>query len=320
VTEKLVSVVVPVLNGGPWILEAIESCLEQSWPAIEVIVIDNGSVDNSLEVARGTRAANVLVTECQTRGAPAARNVGIRLAQGEYFQFLDADDVLHRDKIAIQMRRLTEGPSGAMASGAWARFRHSIADGRFLREPVWQDLSPIDFLVLSWLKSGGMMPAFGWLTPRRAVEHAGWWDESLSLNDDGEFFTRVLLASNGILFCEEAKGYYRTAPLITLSKRQDRQAAESGFRAAQLSCQHLLAVDSGPLALSACATTMKRFAYSCYPAHPDLSSRGDEMATAFGGSDLPFGGGWPTKLLVPLVGWKLTSRLQRLKRLLRVQG
>ena len=317
VAEKLVSVIVPVLNCGPWILEAINSCLDQTWPAIEVIVVDNGSVDDSLEAARSVRAANLHIAACETRGAAAARNVGLRLAQGDYFQFLDGDDVLHRDKIAVQMRRLADGPPTAMANGAWSRFRISTGEARFLREQVWQDLSPVEFLILSWLRSGGMMPLFSWLTPREVAEHAGPWDESLSFNDDGEYFTRALLASKSILFCEESRGFYRTTPGHSLSQRRDRQAAESGFRAASLSCQHLMAADSGPVAQSACATMMKRFAYWSYPDHGDLSDQADAMAEALGGSALPIEGGWTTSVAASLVGWRVAKRLQRMKQLLR---
>ena len=161
------------------------------------------------------------------------------------------------------------------------------------------------------------MPVFAWLTPRGVIEHAGPWDESLSLNDDGEYFTRVVLASGGIFFSEEAKGYYRTAPLTTVSKRRDLQAAESDLRAAQLSCRHLLAANSGPVARRACAAAMKRVAYSTYAEHPGVSAQADRMVEALGGSDLPFSGGWATKVAVALVGWRWTCRLRQWKRRLR---
>ena len=314
--DSTVSVIIPVLNGGSWLREAVESCLNQSWPEVEVIVVDNGSTDGSLEVARAIGAENLLVTSCSTPGASAARNLGIDSCRGDYIQFLDADDVLHRDKIANQMRRLAHKPQGSVASGAWARFEHTLAEATFLREPVWRDLSPVDFLVTSWL-GGGMIPVFAWLTPRLVVDEAGPWDESLSLNDDGEYFTRIVLAGAGVVFCEGAKGYYRTAPLITLSQRRDRQAAESALRSASLSCRRLLRTESSVAAYRACATAMKRVAYSTYPEHPDISAQAGRMARSFGGSDLQFGGGATTKLAVALFGWRIACRLQRWRRRLR---
>jgi glycosyltransferase involved in cell wall biosynthesis len=316
-SPKLVSVVIPVLDGAPWIRESIESCLLQTWPVVEMIVVDNGSRDDSLAIARSYERGNLRVVECRTPGASAARNEGIRRAQGEYFQFLDADDVLHPDKISVQMHRLADEPD-SMASCAWARFRDSTSEAVFASEPIWQDLTPVNHLILSWLKSGGMMPSFGWLTPRSVIEAAGPWNESLSLNDDGEYFTRVVLSSCGVRFCEGAKGYYRTAPVASLSKRRDRQAAESGLRAATLSCEHLLLADGGKEARAACATTLMRFAYSCYPEHRDLCEKAEALAGELGGSNLPIGGGWPTRISARLFGWKATRRLQVLKR--RFQG
>src|SRR5205807_7008133 len=116
---------------------------------------------------------------------------------------------LGRDKIRVQMGRLATTPGAAMASAAWARFQDTPSEAVFSPEQVWNDLTPQEFLISSWL-GGGMMPNFAWLTPRAVIEEAGPWNEQLSLNDDGEFFCRVVLASSGIRFCNDARGYYRS--------------------------------------------------------------------------------------------------------------
>lgn len=158
-----------------------------------------------------------------------------------------------------------------------------------------------------------MMPIFGWLIPRVLMERAGPWDESLSLNDDGEYMTRVLLASSGILFCEKAKGYYRSRIYSSLSKRVGQIAAQSDYRAVHQSCAHLLAVNDSMAARKACAAAYQRFAYRYYPSYRELTCMAERRVYELGGSDLMFSGGWRARLICALFGWKMAKRLQNLR-------
>ncbi len=94
----LVSIVIPCYNAEMYVREAIESALEQTYPNIEVIVIDDGSTDNSLEIVKSF-GDGIRWETGENRGAAAARNRGLELADGEFIQFFDADDVLMPDKI-----------------------------------------------------------------------------------------------------------------------------------------------------------------------------------------------------------------------------
>lgn len=305
-----VSVIIPCRNGAAWLAAAIESCLAQSWPNLQVIVVDNGSTDGSLAVAQGYRSGAVTVLECRQESAGAARNLGLARADGEWIQFLDADDVLHADKVRLQVERLAAAPPRAIASGAWARFRESPSEAVFSAEPVWRDFAPADFLIASW-RGGGMMPNFAWLTPRALIDEVGPWNEQLSLNDDGEFFSRAVLASSGIVFCDGARGYYRSAGFSTVSNRRDREALVSAFAAIELSCRHLQEQCASPAVAGACATHYQRFAYDAYPDAPDLVRLAERRAEALGGSELRPGGGRAFQLLARGVGWKFGRRCQR---------
>jgi len=302
----LVSVIIPCRNGAPWLADAIESCLNQTYRNLQVMVIDNGSTDESVNVA-ARYGASVTVLACERIGASAARNTGVAHAEGELIQFLDADDVLDRDKIRIQVDRLGSGPPGSVASGAWARFRRDPSEARFAAEPVWRDLAPPAFLISSWL-GGGMMPNFAWLTPRAVIGKAGPWNERLSLNDDGEFFCRVVLESSAILFCNEARGYYRGSSEKTLSRRRDRDALISGYSAIDLSCRRLLQQSGSPEARRACATHYQRFAFDAYPDAPDLVAAAEQQVSTLGGSDLHVGGGRAFKIISAALGWKFAKR------------
>ena len=302
----LVSVIIPCKNAAAWLGEAVVSCLGQSWPNIETIVVDNGSTDASLDVARGYPVA---ILECARPGASAARNLGLQRAKGDFIQFLDADDVLDRDKIARQLARLATAPAGSIAAAAWARFRRDPGEARFVAEPVWRDLAPEEFLIASW-RGGGMMPNFVWLAPRAVIDAAGRWDEALSLNDDGEFFCRVALAASGIVFCGEARGYYRSDIGATLRARRDPEALVSAYRAIELSCDRLLARSASAEARAACAAHYQRFAYDVFPAAPELVARAEARVAALGGSDLELGGGRAFRTLSRCLGWKLARRCQ----------
>ena len=311
-----VSIIIPCRNGARWLGEAIESCLRQSWTNLQIIVVDNGSTDGSLDLAKRYEARPVTVLTCEREGASAARNVGLKHADGDLIQFLDADDLLDADKIHRQVERLAAAPAASLASGAWARFARDPSEAVFTPEPVWRDFAPEEFLIASWL-GGGMMANFAWLTPRVVIERAGPWNETLSVNDDGEFFCRVALASSGIAFCADARGYYRSASAPTLSSRRDGEALASAFSAVDLSCRHLLQRCNSAAATKACATHYQRFAYDAFPQAAELVAQAEKRAAELGGSDLRAGGGPAFQMLARGMGWKLSKRAQLVWRTLR---
>jgi glycosyltransferase involved in cell wall biosynthesis len=309
--SPLVSVIIPCRNGAAWLGDAIESCLAQSWKPLEIVVVDDASTDGSRDVARRYQARGVIALDSPRRGAGAARNVGLQQVRAEFIQFLDADDVLDRDKIRIQMEGLAQEPAGVVASGAWARFSDHPGEAVFAAEPVWRDFAaPAELLIASWL-GGGMMANFAWLTPRAVLQRAGAWDEALSLGDDGEYFCRVLLAASAVLFCGNARGFYRSTAAPRLSQRRDRAALLSAFTAVDQSCRHLLERDDSPAARKACATQYQRFAYDVYPQARDLVARAELRTRQLGGSELRPGGGRTFQLLAKSFGWKFGKRCQR---------
>lgn len=104
-SHPLVSVIIPVFNGEKYIRCAIESVQKQDYQQIEIIVVDDGSTDATLDILRGFDT-RITVYRQPNKGSAAARNLGIRMAQGSYIAFLDADDYWYPGKIGTQMRAL----------------------------------------------------------------------------------------------------------------------------------------------------------------------------------------------------------------------
>ena len=109
-TRPLVSVVIPAYNSARFIHETLESVRQQTWPALEVFIIDDGSSDDTVSIARSFGLEWFHVVEQKNSGACVARNRGLDLSKGKYIQFLDADDVLSPDKIEKQVGMLEKNP------------------------------------------------------------------------------------------------------------------------------------------------------------------------------------------------------------------
>lgn len=116
-SKKLVSVIIPCYNHAAFLPDAIESVSKQTYPHLEIIVVDDGSTDNTEEVAK--RYPDVQYHYQKNGGLSAARNTGVRLSKGEYLVFLDADDLLYKDAIAYNLDRLQQQPQAAFVSGTF---------------------------------------------------------------------------------------------------------------------------------------------------------------------------------------------------------
>jgi glycosyltransferase involved in cell wall biosynthesis len=123
----LVSVVITCFNQARYLPDAIESVLAQTHPRLEVVVVDDGSTDNTSEVAR--RYPGIQVVRQANGGLPTARNTGLRHSTGEYLVFLDADDRLKPDAVAVGVDAFREHPEAAFVTG---RFRFISDDGTVL--------------------------------------------------------------------------------------------------------------------------------------------------------------------------------------------
>lgn len=305
---SLVSVIMPAYNAAPWIAEAVGSVLAQTWRELEVIVVDDGSKDATAEVVAGIGDSRVRLIRQENRGAAAARNLGFVESNGDFIQYLDADDLLTPDKLLRQMEVLESAPEGAVASCGWGRFTGEASEVVVNAEPVWRVEGPIEWLVLS-LSGGGMMQPGCWLVPRILIERAGAWDERLCLHDDGEFFTRVLLQATRNCFVEGPLVHYRTVE-GSLSRRRSQRAVASAMEVCRSRHRHLLAVRDDALTRTALVQQYVQFAYEFHRDAPELVGEAFDAIRELGASPCKMPGGGMFRGLAAVLGFRNALRLK----------
>jgi glycosyltransferase involved in cell wall biosynthesis len=304
----LVSIIIPCNNAAPWLAQTLESALAQTWPEKEIFLIDDGSTDRSLEIACSFEARGVRVLRQSNRGAAAARNAGLAVARGDYLQFLDADDLLTPDKISSQVQLLGTRAPDELGSCRWGRFVSDPADVKFVDDAVFRDFLPMDYMIAHAGEKRMMHPA-AWLVPRAVSERAGPWNETLSLNDDGEYFARVVLASQAIAFSTTGASLYRSQVPGSLSRRSDRPALESLFHSVELTAGHMRRIEDSPRVLQALANCWQYLEYETYLLAPDIGQRAAREVKALGGSTVRPEMGSKQQMLAYLVGWRFSRRI-----------
>ena len=283
--KPLVSILIPAYNSETMDRRnAPFGGCAQTWPRKEIIVVDDGSKDHTAEVAQRFASNQVRVVSKQNEGAAATRNHALRLSQGDYVQWLDADDLLVPDKIERQLSTLRDGDSKrVLLSGPWAFFSYRIQKARFSATSLWRDLSPVEWLLRKMGENLHMQTAT-WLTSRELVEAAGSWDTRLLSDDDGEYFCRVLLASEGTRFVPEARVFYRVTPSSRLSyigtsdKKQDAMVVSM-----KLHIQYVRSLEESERVRKACLTYMQNWLRAFYPERPDIFAELQKLAAELGG-------------------------------------
>jgi glycosyltransferase involved in cell wall biosynthesis len=203
-----VSVIIPVFNGARYLSAAIASAFEQTHRPTDVVVVDDGSTDESAAVAQSFGAA-VTVVRQTNQGQAAALNTGIRHATGEYVAFLDADDVWEPEKTARQLERLL-APPGAEYSVTWVRgfVSPDLVDQRHTIDPSL--FEPTPGYIASTL-----------MARRSFFEAVGGFDETLRHANKTAWFLRA--RSHGAV-CAEVTDVLVARRLHGLNVSQQRAA------------------------------------------------------------------------------------------------
>jgi len=307
----MVSILIPAYNAETWIGDTIQSALAQTWPRKEIIVVDDGSKDATAAVARQFASRGVVVVSKENQGAAATRNHAFQLSQGDYIQWLDADDLLAPDKIERQLAALHDGDTKrTLLSSSWAYFNFRTHHARFAPTSLWDDLSPAEWLLRKMGENLHMQTAT-WLTSRELAEAAGSWDTRLLSDDDGEYFCRVLLASTGTRFVPQSRMFYR----VTCSNRlsyvgTSDKKKDALFLSMKLHVQYLRSIEESERVRKACLAYLQNWYENFYPERPDLVAALQNLAAQLQGRlDTPRLR-WKYAWIQPIFGWKTAKRAQ----------
>jgi glycosyltransferase involved in cell wall biosynthesis len=309
--KPLVSILIPAYNAEKWIAYTLQSALAQTWPRKEIIVVNDGSTDRTPEIVQRFASKGVMMCSTENRGLSAAQNQAFQLSRGDYIQWLDADDLLAPDKIERQLAALRESDGKRiLLSSPWAPFYYRTRHTKFVRNSVWQDLSPVEWLLRKLSENLHMQNAT-WLVSRELTEAAGPWDTRLHYDQDGEYFARVLLASEGTRFVPGTGIFYRASPSNRISYigNSDKKK-DSMLLSMKLHIQYIRSLEDSERVRRACLTYMQNWYETFYPERKDSIAELQALAAELHGRLEEPRLRWKYAWIRPLFGWETAKSVQ----------
>lgn len=308
--KPLVSILIPAYEAGEWVAQTIRSALAQTWSRKEIIIIDDGSRDDTYTIASGFASKSVCVKRREHMGAAAARNHALALSQGDYIQWLDADDVLAPDKIEKQLAAAESFDKRTLLSAAWGRFYYRLKGAVFENTALWEDLVPIDWMVRK-LELNLFMQTASWLTSREISSAVGPWDTRLLADDDGEYFCRVVMASEHVKFVPESKVFWRNTGMRGLSYIGFSTAKiEAHFLSMASQIARLRSLEDSPRVRTACLRYLQNFMIYVYPERAEMFQRAQALGRDLGGVIVPPDLSWKYAYFQKVFGWHLAKRMR----------
>jgi glycosyltransferase involved in cell wall biosynthesis len=306
--DPKVSILIPAYNAEKWIKQTLESAVNQTYPNVEIVVVNDGSRDNTLKLLKEFRAPNLRIIDQPNAGGAAARNTALAQARGDYLQWLDHDDVLAPEKVAEQVKEVKRVQDDRyLFAGAFSTFYFCLNRSRVASSPLSKDLGRLDYFYLKFERDLWMHTTC-WLVSRELTEKAGPWFDLRSPDDDGEYFCRVVAASTGIIYVPTAHSYWRIGNTSSFSySRQNSTKALAALLESTRRCiGHFRALDDSERTRKACVTFLRNRLIYYYPHHPEMLSEIYTLAEELGGSlSTP-----PLRryeAIRPLVGWRLAK-------------
>jgi glycosyltransferase involved in cell wall biosynthesis len=311
------SILIPAFNAADFIEETLQSCLNQGNQHIEqIIVVDDHSTDETSALVQAVKERNpsipIHVVLNPDKGACSARNYALSLAIGEAIQWLDADDLLGPGKLSAQLALLRDHPEHLIAS-KWRRFAGSLDNLWPEEKGSWAEV-PQHSSPREWLLSERMMIPAGWLGTRKLFQSIQPWDESLLINQDGEYFTRAIAASAGVVFEAKSRVYYRSSMTGSVSHFKPDKAP-SLYHAAESFENTVLTLGKDTAIKTLISNHYQGFIYRVYPLVPELRKNARAKIQQYGKptrandvAESRF-----AKLFCWLFGWKLLVQLRRLR-------
>lgn len=308
--HPLVSIIMAAYNAEKYIVRALDSILGQTYENIEIIVVNDGSTDDTNKILQKYIQKGVKSYYIENKGQAAALNYGYGRSSGSFIKFMDADDLLNDLCLEIQVD-LLRNDLDYIAYCEWARFfNNDILTAKFISKPYWKNMSPVDFLTADF--AGPLLQCGTMLISRQIIEQSGLWDIRLIHSNDTEFFTRSILKSKGIKFSEGARLYYRSGVSTSLTNIRNRKYFESVLLGSKLIQSYLLPIENSVRTRSVVANILQQSLYEMYPNFINLEKVYNDEIKKLGGSTLVCKSGKFFNLMEFLFGWRFAILIKKL--------
>jgi glycosyltransferase involved in cell wall biosynthesis len=307
--SPFVSILIPCYNAERWVRQAIQSCLDQTYPHKEVIVVDDGSTDGSLTVIKSFGDAIRMETG-PNRGGNAARNRLLALSRGEWTQYLDADDYLLPDKIERQMLCVAAHPEVDVV------YSPLILRTEATGQEVTTTIPCADDPIANYLSWSGFS-TISILLRRATLETLGRWNESQQVCQEHEMISRLIVGGARFELCQHAGAIYRFHHASTISTR----SRENTFRQRMLLTDRMAKYlqETGQLTETRrAALARSRFETARWMYFKDRKYARSLMQLARSGAPLPPSPAMPAsyRLALSLFGFDIAERIAQAKRAL----
>jgi glycosyltransferase involved in cell wall biosynthesis len=233
-----ISIIVPVYNGETTILETIASVQQQTFSDFEIIVINDGSTDQTLELLQTIQDERLKIFSYENGGLPIARNRGLSQATGEFIGFLDADDLWTPDKLELQLAALRQHPDAGVAY-SWTYFKYEENEYSYVdKSSFFEGNVYADLLVKNFLHNGSNP-----LISKQAIESVGFFDPALKSCEDWDFYLRLASKWNFVLVPKPQIIYRQSSSSMTskieIMEKYLLIVIERAFRVAPIELQSL---------------------------------------------------------------------------------
>lgn len=187
----LVSVITPTFNRSRILKKAIDSILQQTYKNWELIIVDDGSTDDTKSVVESIKDKRIKYLYKENAGPCAARNYGIAHAKGEWITYLDSDDILFPNCIEVMIERLHENPDKVFAIPRGKRSLDLYENGKLIKTVDDSDDMPMAFTVKDMFMRNARFACLGFMHLRRLYDEGLRWDEQVDSMEDWEFMMSI---------------------------------------------------------------------------------------------------------------------------------
>ena len=226
--SSLVSIIIPVYNRANIIAETLASVINQTYENWECIIVDDGSTDNTVAVLntyseKDSRIKVYTRPFVKRKGASSCRNYGFYKSKGSFIQYLDSDDLISENKLEVQVGLLENSSHDVFCTCKWGFLKNDNTKQIISHLSVYNNFSDILFFLESLSTSKGYMPIHNYMFHRDLISNVGVWNESIAVNDDGEFMSRVFIEATKVVFADDCHVFYRIQSNESLSNVNSNQ-------------------------------------------------------------------------------------------------